>query len=271
MDNAFWSVSGFAKKFPMPDLYRKTRLLMENPNVKLIDFEKLMQTEPLLAVVVIRMANSDFWRFDRKVHTLHDAIALVGAGQLHDVLLGSLFMRLFTDLPGQTLSCHDFWQQGIKRGIAARGVARYCRLPADNRFFTLGLLLEIDHAAMYAKAPELSAKALRESREQGRPIETVERERFGFDHCQLGSALLRQWHLPEFFPQVIENQLRLDQAKPIIRDATDIAYLAHCLCEPSETLVQQKTRLLNSHQQMMEGRIVTREIASHADEIYEIL
>lgn len=94
------------------------------------------------------MANSDFWGDDRKVHTLHDAIALIDVGQLHDVLLGCLFMRLFTDFPGQPLGRHNFWQQGIKRGIAARGVARYCRQPADNRFFMLGLLLKIGHAAM---------------------------------------------------------------------------------------------------------------------------
>jgi HD-like signal output (HDOD) protein len=258
MDTPPVSPFAFAKNFPMPDLYRKTRLL------------KLVQSDPLLAFGVVRMANSEYFGFPRKAHTLHDAIALVGAGLLHDVLLGCLCMRLFAGLPGQSLNRYDFWRQGIQRGIAACSVARYCGLPADNRFFTLGLLLDIGHAAMYAKAPELAVKALQESREQGRPIEMMEREHFGFDYCQLGSALLHHWHLPEFFPRVVGNQLHPDQAEPSERDATDIAYLTHCLCEPSGTLVQQGAKLLNSHQQMMVGHIVTREIAGHTDELLEM-
>jgi HD-like signal output (HDOD) protein len=90
MDTPPVSPFAFAKNFPMPDLYRKTRILMENPNVKVADFEKLVQSDPLLAFVVVRMANSEYFGFPRKVHTLHDAIALVGAGLLHDVLLGCL-------------------------------------------------------------------------------------------------------------------------------------------------------------------------------------
>jgi HD-like signal output (HDOD) protein len=41
------------------------------PNVKAADFEKLAQTtDPLLAVVVVRIANSEYFGFDRKVHPL---------------------------------------------------------------------------------------------------------------------------------------------------------------------------------------------------------
>ena len=265
-------ISDLAEKIPLPTIYWQIRLLMNNPNAKIGDYERLIQGDPQLTTHTILIANSEFFGFGRKVDGLYDAISLIGVGQLHDLLLGSLCMRTFANIPGQAMGhLNVFWRQAIKRGIAARTVAKFCRMPSSNQFFTVGFFLEIGHVAMTVKAPDLAFKTLQQSQQQQRPIYAVERENFGFDYCQLGAELLRKWCLPEFYPQVLENHLYPEQAKPNIQTETEIAYLAYCLCDASELEEHRRTRILNADQELTVKEIVDTEITDHVDEIFAML
>jgi HD-like signal output (HDOD) protein len=264
-------ISSLAKQISIPDIYWKIRRLLDNPNIEAGDFQKLIQSDPPLATGIIEFANSEFFGFDRKTDGLYQAISNIGFGQLHDFLLGSLCIRSFCNTPGLTINFNDFWRQSVKRGIAARTIAKYCRLPANERFFTIGLLLEIGHAAMLVSAPELTVKSLEESRQQNQPNTTVERKYFGFDHCQLGAALLRHWHLPVIYQQIIQHYLHPEQTRPNIRKETDVAYLAHYLCPPSAPHTPLESELLNNHEQLMVSELIAKEINAHLDEVFAML
>jgi HD-like signal output (HDOD) protein len=265
-----------AEKISLPVVYLKFRVLMESPNTKIGDFEQLVQADSMLAIRIIRIANSEFFGFNRKVDDLYEAISLIGVIQLHDLLLGSLCMRAFYSIPEQVLNFNDFWRHGIKCGIAARSIAKFCYVPAGNRFFTLGLLLEIGHAAMFVKVPEMAVKALLESRQQQRPIDEVEREYFGFDYCQLGAALMRQWRLPEAYPQIIGHHLYPDKTEPKYHFQTDIVNLAQRMFETPGCLNRQVTQMLDYHQHFAAipeniEDLIVKEIADHVDEVFEML
>ena len=87
-------ISDLAEKIPLPTIYWQIRLLMNNPNAKIGDYERLIQGDPQLTTHTILIANSEFFGFGRKVDGLYDAISLIGVGQLHDLLLGSLPISL---------------------------------------------------------------------------------------------------------------------------------------------------------------------------------
>lgn len=276
MEAAHEFICDLAEKISMPEVYLKIRTLMEKPNAKIGDFEQVVQIDSMLAIRIIRIANSSFFGFNRKVEDLYDAISLIGVIQLHDLLLSSLCMRAFYNIPEQILNVDDFWQHNIKCGIASRTIAKFCGLPAANRFFTVGLLLEIGHAAMYLKAPELAIKSLLISQEQQRSIHIVEREYFGFDYCQVGAALMRQWHLPEVYSQVIEHHLFPEQAKPNYHLQTEIVNIAHHMLETSGHLNHHLTQMLATHQQLAVipdniEDIVINEVIDHCDQVFVML
>lgn len=271
MEAAQAFISGLVEQISMPGTYRKVRLLLDNANAKISDFEMLIQADPLLAASTLKFANSGFFGFGYKVDGLGRAIDIIGFGQLHDLLLGCLCIRAFCDNPGNAVDFKDFWRKGIQRGIAARTIAQYYRLPANDRYFTIGLLLEIGHAAMLVKEPELTLKSLQESQRQNLPIVAIERKYFGFDYCQLGSALLRHWRLPLIYQQVIEGYLCPKQARPELRSETDIAYLAHHLCIPSIGLIHLESNLLHTDEQLRVRDLIFKAISGHLDEICAIL
>ena len=269
-------ICDLADKISMPEVYLNIRKLMENPYAQIGDYVNIVQADSMLAIRIIRIANSEFFGFQRKVEDLYGAISLIGVIQLHDLLLSSLCMRTFYSIPEQILNFNGFWLHGIKCGIASRSIARQCRLPANNRFFTLGLLLEIGHAVMFVKAPELALNALLESQQQNQPIDQVERKYFGFDYCQLGSALMRQWQLPEVYPHIIENHLHPEQSKTTFRNETNIVNLAHHFCETPGYLDQYAAQKLSNHQQYAVipqnfEEMIAAEVADHVDDVFTML
>lgn len=265
-----------AENISMPEVYLKIRLLLEKPDARIGDYVAALQTDSMLTIRMIRIANSNFFGFSRKADDLYDAISLIGTIQLHDLLLSSLCMRTFCNIPGAVLDLKQFWRHGIECGIACRTIAKLSGLPAGNRFFTLGLLLEIGHAAMFVKAPEQALDALMASRTEGLPIDEQERRVFGFDYCQLGSELMRLWHLPEVYSHIIGHHLHPEQTDPDYRNETYLVHLAQQIFAEPAQFYQAFNDLQHSHQQFAVipdnlKDLVSQEIADHLDEIFLML
>ncbi len=276
MDAAHEFICDLAEKISMPEVYLKIRKLMENPGATISDYERIVQTDPMLAIRIIRIANSEFFGFNRRADDLYDAISLIGAIQLHDLLLSSLCMRTFYNIPNQLFNFNEFWRHGIQCGITSRRIAKLCRLPASNRFFTLGLLLEIGHAAMFIKMPDLALKSLFASQQRGLPIDQVEREYFGFDYCQLGSALMSQWQLPDVYRQIIGHHLNPSEGDPIFRAETEIVNLAYRFCQKPGQTNGSLLRVLASRQQIESTQenieeLITNEVVDNIDQVFTML
>jgi HD-like signal output (HDOD) protein len=265
-----------AEKISMPDIYLKIRALMVNPQAKVEDYEKLVNLDSMLSIRVMRISNSEFFGFNRQAQDLYQAISLIGVIQLHDLLLSSLCMRTFYNIPEQLFNFYDFWHHGTKCGIASRRIAQLCRLPASNRFFTLGLLLKIGQAAMFIKAPDLTLNVMQQSQDRQQPIDKIEREHFGFDYCQLGAALMRQWHLPEVYPQILEHHLQPSHSKSDFRDAAEIVSLANLICDKAELgklSIQEKlvnNKLFSQLPKNFDEDVIN-EINNNVDPVFDLL
>ncbi len=268
-------IGDIAGKISMPEVYMQVRKLMQNPKAKIEDYQALVNTDSMLAIRIMRIANSEFFGFHHPAQDLYEAISLIGIIQLHDVVLSGLCMRTFYNIPGQLLNFDDFWRHSVKCGIAARRIARLSGLPATNRFFSLGLLVRIGHAAMFVKAPDLALNAMQQSQDRQQPIALIEREQFGFDYGQLGAVLMRQWHLPDVYPQVIEHHLSPEQSDPAFHDAAKIVNLAYLICEESKyekaSQFKQLVDPLFSHLPDNFVEIISNDIRDNSDKVFELL
>jgi len=226
-------VSDMAEHISMPEVYVAIRKLLLNPNTTLDDFVEVVERDSMLAVRVMRMAQSQYFGFPRSCENLYQAISLIGLMQLHDLMLGSLCLRTFSAIPEEVLNLRAFWRYCVQCGIAARTIGQHSKADSHQVFFTLGLLHEIGHAALFLKAPEISSRALDLSQQQNRSLAEVEREQLGFDYGQLGAELMQLWHLPPVYQQVAAFHLEPEKAEEQFRPAVDVVHLAHALCQDS--------------------------------------
>lgn len=271
-------IGQMAESVSMPDIYLSLREEITRPEANISDFVDIIETDPVLALRVLRIANSDFFGVSREVKDMHQAISQIGVMQLHDVLLSCLCMRAFSSIPGELLNLREFWQYCVSCGIAARVIAQHSTLPLTNRFFALGLLHEIGHAVMYTREPELSLQALDDSVQNSQNIEMLEKQYLGCDYTEIGTALMQLWHLPENYQQVAMYHLRPNDAAEAYQNEIRIVYLAHSICQNPEVethrdLFKQVAQVATPlhHLPNHIDELIIHQIEQHGDEILTML
>ena len=271
-------ISDIAEHISIPEIYLDIRELIRQPEAEIPDYVKLVEKDSMLSLRVIRMANSEFFGFARKAGNLQQAINLTGVIQLQDLLLSSLCMRTFSSIPSQILNLKEFWSYSTRCGIAARVIAQHSYAPILNHFFTLGLLHEIGHAAMYTRFPDECLSALQDSQSQHRSVEQLEREYLDFDDCEAGSMLMQLWHLPEVYQQVARYHLDPGSADKNFKYETQVIHLAHTICQdPVPGIHQDLISSSREHHQQLQrlpsniDKIIIDEIKQHTDTVLAIL
>ena len=271
-------VSDMAEHISMPEVYVAIRKLLLDGNTRLEDFVEVVERDSMLAVRVMRIAQSQYFGFPRRCESLYQAISLIGLMQLHDLMLGSLCMRTFSAIPEEVLNLRAFWRYCVQCGIAARTIGQHSKTDSHQVFFTLGLLHEIGHAAMFLKAPQASLESLDQSQQQNRSVAEVEREQLGFDYGQLGAELMELWHLPPVYRQVAGFHLRPELADEQFRPAVDVVHLAHAICQDvrpgtHQDLIAECTEQRPLFKKLPSSidEIVIEEIETNTDPVLELL
>lgn len=271
-------ITDMAEQISMPNVYSDIRNLIEQQDSSVQDFVKVIENDSMLKVRLMRIANSPYFGFPRRAENLHQAISLFGFIQLHDLVLNSLSLRIFTSIPQQIFSLKDFWKYSIECGIVARTIAQYAQIIPLNPYFTFALVHEIGHVVMFFKTPELSLQALEESKQENVALIDKEQELFGFDYTEAGSAMMELWHLPERYQQITAYHLNPQQADEHHRQALNIVHLSHNICQAAsadeiKSLIEElkvKDDELKKLPHNIE-QIILKEIADNADNVLDIL
>lgn len=203
-------VAESVKLISLPDIYLRTRVVLNDPESSAQDLGDVLRIDPGLTARVLRLANSSFYGFRARVETITRAIALLGRQQIHDVVLATSVSRAFSDIDVEIMDMSRFWRDSIYAALSARIVAKSCNVLDSERLFVHGLLADLGHLLMYQNIPDLAQQALIAAREESRLLTHVEQELIGFDYTQVGAELLRVWDMPE--PMQLSIRYQMDPA-----------------------------------------------------------
>lgn len=190
----------------LPEAYMRVKRVLDDPDSGLMELTEALSTDPAMTARLLRVVNSPFYGFNRRVDTVYRAVNVLGMRQAHDLVLvwaiGSAFANVqFTVIPIQA-----FWHRSVATAIAARALAKSQRFIDAERLFIEGLLADIGHLVLYTTLPGQAIKAQQESQRSGRPLAEVERELIGCDFAEIGAELVVTWDLPPTFREPIACQ-----------------------------------------------------------------
>lgn len=159
---------------------------------------KIIEGDPSLTAVLLRMANSSAINRGREVDNVTKAVNVLGREQVRNLAFGASVSKAFKGVPTKLVSVNDFWEHSLFCATAARLVARKAKCAEADAAFTAGLLHDIGHLVMFAYQPEYATAALEASHEayDGILNYEIEKELLGFDHTDVGEALAKKWELP---------------------------------------------------------------------------
>ncbi len=169
--------------------------LLAEPGTEPEQLQAVLARDPALALRVLRLANSAYYRRAREVSTLSAGVVLLGFKTIQTLVL-SCAVQTVLALAGPLAG--RLWEHSFASAAACRELGTVLGLGAAAReeAFLAGLFHDVGKGVLAAKFPGLYETPLGLS---------GERDALGFQHAELGRLLLEQWGVPPLLAAAVGN------------------------------------------------------------------
>lgn len=173
---------------------------LEDPAPDIERLTRLMALDQALSVKALRLANSSFYGLPRQVHSIGDAVQLLGLRSIRNIVLAAGLVSALTPHHAGPLDLTGFWRHATATALCAEALA--LRLELDvGAAFTLGLLHDIGRLVLASGFPAPYQQVLSYQAQQDCPALQAERAVLGTDHAHVGALMAERWN---FAPQLID-------------------------------------------------------------------
>jgi HD-like signal output (HDOD) protein len=177
-------------------LLQEIETALASPQCSLGSVGDTIEKDVDLTARLLRFANSAYCGFSTRMSTVTEAISLIGIQQVQDLLTASSVIERFAGVSSQHVSMESFWRHSLACAIGARLIALERRLPKPDRLFVAGLLHDIGRLVLFLQAPQAVQQVFKLYRSERILLREAEARVLGFDHQNLGEALLKSWKYP---------------------------------------------------------------------------
>jgi HD-like signal output (HDOD) protein len=184
-------------------LLRLIEVLREE-DVSQREIESLIRYDEALSARVLRVANSVFYGYRRKVLTISRAIPVIGLEQIRSICLFAFYTDFVSKDKALSPSEREkLWKHAFVTAKAAGMIARQRPWVSADEAFILGLLHDMGRYLMAVEFGEQYRLIMEMSTKRQVPVRYVELE-CGLRHDLIGKWLAIKWSLPEVFQTVME-------------------------------------------------------------------
>ena len=177
--------------------------ILSDPSSNLLHVADIIDKDPDLTARLLRLGNSSFYGFTTRLETVSEAIGLIGVQQVIDILNTSNVIEIFDGVSPEAVSMESFWKHSLACGTAARIIAISRRIPKSDKFFVAGLLHDIGRLVLFSRAPQKMHEVFQYYRSRLCLLRDAETHILGYDHSQVGEALLKSWNYPPNLVQAV--------------------------------------------------------------------
>ena len=185
-------ISGRLKKYErLPVASPVVRDVLRNLGSETASFEETargIERDPDLALQILRSANSLTSSFTGRVHSVLQAVRLLGFKTVKGLLLSSVLLdrsKVHAGIP-------ELWSHSQIVSLNAKIIARRLGFPWEEEAQTAGLLHDIGKVFFYEEFPQYYQEAFQLGDSiQAEPDWRRERAMFGVDHAFVGNRLLQ--------------------------------------------------------------------------------
>jgi len=150
-----------------------------------------------LAQRLLRWCNTPLYNLSTPYETLDHAARVMEGRELARLAVLAFVRGLF--LPNLQVDIYQretLWNHSIAVGAVASMISRTCGSEDPSLVFVAGTLHDIGMCASERLDPDTFAEIVSEVDELS-PFHEIEQDQLGWDHTELGAAILEQWGMPE--------------------------------------------------------------------------
>jgi HD-like signal output (HDOD) protein len=220
-------VSASVCRFPvLPSIATAAIQTALSPAASTRDLLRVLRMDPLLAMQLIKVANSSLNCLMMPFRDIERAIIYVGDNTARGVLLAAAFRPLF-----RAGHLHALWHHSLRAAQTAQEIATLAGYPTPNEAFLAGIVHDIG-SLLFSRLPLAIAQRFREVRQRGCPATHAEQVLAGFSHAEFGARALEAW---KFHPSIVEAVAHHHRLQTGPSKLSAILYLTeHQLCSAED-------------------------------------
>ncbi len=186
----------------LPQVVTEIIRISEDPNSTPQDVQKLLAQDQVLTAKILRLANSSFYGFARRINTITEATILLGFQTIRSIVFAASVGNFLTkSLDGYQLDQNELWKHSQAVAMTSRYIARQKRFKNPEVFYTAGIIHDIGKLVLNQYLQEDYQKVLSLIYDEGYDFIKAEEAVLGFNHAQTGMKLAEKWNLP---PEMVE-------------------------------------------------------------------
>ncbi len=164
----------------------KVSKIMEDERASADHVGSLIEKDQALTTRVLKLANSPFYGFPRRVTTIKDAIVLLGFNVVKSLAICSSALSIM-EKEGKKL-----WEHSISVAAASESIAKIRGLKRPEEVSTAALLHDMGKIIIITNFPEEMERIKLSSD----PLEE-EKRLLGMNHAKIASIMGERWNLPK--------------------------------------------------------------------------
>jgi len=190
----------------LPSIPKVIALLLNELDQDEPDLRKISQlinTDPILATRLLRLANSAQFQFANKISSVSEALALMGLAQVRTLATAAAVAGAFTAIAG--VDMNQFWRYSLNTAKLARALAGMVR-QNQPAAFTAGLIHATGELVMHLGLPKELAVLNQKIPALGLKRASAERKLLGYCFADVGAGFARNWQFPQPIVDALEHQ-----------------------------------------------------------------
>ena len=198
--------------------------LVDNPKTSASKLGKLISTDQALTAKVLKIANSPFYGFPRKISTIDFAIIVLGYDALKEIVISISLVSSLQKKSDAMFDAKAFWDHAIMSGVLARRLARDLGYRVSGEVFVGGLLHDMGVSVLHRYFKSEHKRIVEIIRETDLTALEAEESVLGVTHAEVGGWLAERWNLPNHLVEAISMHHTPTRAE----HNKDLVALIHC-------------------------------------------
>ncbi len=187
----------------LPSLAMEVVEMVDNPKTSASQLGKVISTDQALTAKVLKIANSPFYGFPKKISTIDFAIIVLGFDALKEIVISISLVSSLQKKSDNYFDSKAFWDHAIATGVIARKLARDLGYRVSGEVFVGGLLHDMGISVMHRYFNNEFKRIVNIARESDLTFIEAEESVLGVTHAEIGSWLAERWNLPDHLVEAV--------------------------------------------------------------------
>ncbi len=192
---------------PAPTVLPKLLRILNDDNAFGDDVVELINLDPSLTAQIIRMSNSAYYAGGGTITDLGQAVNRLGFKEIYRTVT-VICAKSFVGAPVESyqIDGEERWFNSVATGLVMELLAEKLSTYDSSTAYTLGLLHDIGKLAMNQLHGESYIEVLKRIEGGRESLPNAEIDAFGYNHAELGAALLQEWGFADEMIEPIRYQ-----------------------------------------------------------------